>query len=151
MPTTAERTPMNETGIPIRIEVTGLSADVIQRILAGYHMPDLTLVSEYGKVLLDGFLDLPENTAPKEMPDTHDTPREWAYITTDSPKMLREALCAAMSALCLQAGTRADRHVAVLGRLIDDCDLHRPLGPDGKHNDLHTATCGCETTGRDEA
>lgn len=79
-----------------------------------------------------------------------DTPRTWAYISTDSPKMLREALCVAQSALALYA-VSPDRHLAVLGRLIDECDRHRPLGSDGKHDDLHTATCGCETTGRDGA
>lgn len=156
--TTTERTPMDEISIPtrtdairlhIRVEVTNLSADVIQRVLAAHHMPDLTLISEYGRVFLDGFLDLTENTAPKEDldPDPH---RAWAYITRDSPKMLREALCVAQSALSHQA-VSPDRHIAALGRLIDECDRHRPLGNDGKHNDLHTPTCGCETTGRDGA
>jgi predicted unusual protein kinase regulating ubiquinone biosynthesis (AarF/ABC1/UbiB family) len=28
----------------------------------------------------------------------------------------------------------------------DACDAHRPLGPDGKHGDRHTKTCGCDET-----
>lgn len=31
-------------------------------------------------------------------------------------------------------------------RLIDIMDLHRPVGTGGKHNDLHTPTCGCDLT-----
>lgn len=30
-----------------------------------------------------------------------------------------------------------------INRLIGLLDLHRPLGSDGKHGDLHTPTCGC--------
>lgn len=28
--------------------------------------------------------------------------------------------------------------------LINEIDRHRPLGPDGTHGNLHTASCGCE-------
>lgn len=28
--------------------------------------------------------------------------------------------------------------------LIRRIDQHRPVGPDGKHGNLHTPTCGCE-------
>lgn len=28
--------------------------------------------------------------------------------------------------------------------LIRQVDVHRPLGPNGKHGKLHTTTCGCE-------
>lgn len=35
-------------------------------------------------------------------------------------------------------------HIDRLQRLINACDDHRPLGPDGKHGNRHTPTCGCE-------
>lgn len=54
------------------------------------------------------------------------------------PKMLREKLC-------VQASVAPDTFTAaVIGRLIAVLDLHRPLGRDGKHGNLHTPTCGCE-------
>lgn len=69
----------------------------------------------------------------------------------DSVKMLRETLCRAQTAIgstCVsprrEIRERAERDIAVLQRLADDCDRQRPLGPDGKHGDRHTATCGCE-------
>lgn len=33
-----------------------------------------------------------------------------------------------------------------IGRLIEIMSLHRPVGPDGKHNNRHTPTCGCDLT-----
>ena len=63
----------------------------------------------------------------------------------DGPKMLRETLCAAQSAIA--ASPYADRqseHLARLGMLIDALDVLRPLDSDGKHGDLHTSSCGCE-------
>lgn len=68
-----------------------------------------------------------------------------SYEVPDSPKMLRETLCVAQSRIG-HSGLDQDRrreHVDRLQRLIDACDLHRPLGPDGKHRDRHTPTCGC--------
>ena len=65
---------------------------------------------------------------------------------SDGPKMLRETLCVAQSRIGnsdLDLGRRRE-HLDRLQRLIDACDIHRPLGPDGKHGDRHTATCGCE-------
>ena len=65
---------------------------------------------------------------------------------SDTPKMLRETLCVAQSAVCIVFAEepRLREHVDRLQRLIDECDRHRPLGPDGKHGDLHTETCGCD-------
>ncbi|GAB3166994.1 hypothetical protein GCM10027059_26870 [Myceligenerans halotolerans] len=62
------------------------------------------------------------------------------------PKMLRETLCAAQAGIRRSdvQPDRADEHVARLEQLIAECDRHRPLGPDGKHGQLHTATCGCD-------
>lgn len=66
----------------------------------------------------------------------------------DSPKMLRETLCASQAAVARDRAAgdaeRRDRDVARLQRLIDECDRHRPLDSDGKHGDNHTPTCGCE-------
>lgn len=70
----------------------------------------------------------------------------------DGPKMLRETLCVAQSRIGnspLDAGRRME-HIYRLQRLIDECDRHRPIGPDGKHGNRHTRTCGCDkpTLGR---
>ena len=76
-------------------------------------------------------------------------------------KSLRETLCIAQTALSVayaekslpedftdaqkvEAFARHLRHVAKLQKLIDEIDVHRPLGSDGKHGRLHTPTCGCE-------
>ena len=65
-----------------------------------------------------------------------------------TPKMTREALCVAQSALAERArqGMDADRvptFIAYIGELIAEIDKHRPLGTGGKHGNLHTPTCGC--------
>lgn len=57
---------------------------------------------------------------------------------TTSPKMLRETLCRAQSL------TTDPYDIHRLQLLINECDRHRPLGPDGKHGNRHTVTCGCE-------
>jgi hypothetical protein len=67
------------------------------------------------------------------------------YEVPDDPKMLRETLCVAQSRI-VNSGydvSRKTEHVNRLQRLIDECERHRPLGPDGKHGNLHTLTCGC--------
>ncbi|GLY08301.1 hypothetical protein [Actinoplanes sp. NBRC 101535] len=69
-----------------------------------------------------------------------------SYEVPDGPKMLRETLSVAQA--CIGGSDLGQQHkeihIARLGRLIDECDRHRPLGPDGKHRDLHTGTCGCQ-------
>lgn len=63
-----------------------------------------------------------------------------------TPKALRETLCIAQTRIG-NSGLdehRQERDIAHLQALIDECDRHRPLGPDGKHGDRHTPTCGCE-------
>jgi hypothetical protein len=61
------------------------------------------------------------------------------------PKMLRETLCLAQSALNRMYLLPTNKsHSDRLQLLIDECDRHRPLGPDGKHGDRHTETCGCD-------
>lgn len=65
--------------------------------------------------------------------------------SADTLKMIRESLCVAQAAIPFASSVGEYKtHVARLQRLIDDIDRQRPLGPDGKHDDRHTATCGCE-------
>jgi len=58
-----------------------------------------------------------------------------------SVKTLREDLCRhqVRSDLPRQIESAVEVLIAML-------DLHRPLGVDGKHRDLHTSTCGCVDT-----
>jgi hypothetical protein len=66
-------------------------------------------------------------------------------VATESVKMLRETLCLAQSTIGISLDTDTRKsHTQRLQKLIDECDRHRPLGPDGKHGNLHTLTCGCE-------
>lgn len=69
-----------------------------------------------------------------------------ALTVPDTPKMLRETLCAAQSAIGNSPYDEGRKwsHIERLSRLIAECDRHRPLGVDGKHGNLHTPTCGCE-------
>lgn len=72
-----------------------------------------------------------------------------AFIPVNSLKATREALCAAQSSLGerARAGIDVDRVPHWIERvqaLIDQIDVHRPLRSNGKHGDLHTATCGCD-------
>lgn len=69
------------------------------------------------------------------------------YTIPDEPKMLRETLCVAQVALgdTYRTDPRMWEHMDRLQRLIDECDRHRPIGPNGKHDNRHTATCGCDT------
>jgi len=74
-----------------------------------------------------------------------------AQLQIEDPKSLREILCRAQSAEGerIRKGlvipfddTKTD--VAILQRLIDQIDILRPLGPNGKHGRRHTDECGCE-------
>ena len=55
-----------------------------------------------------------------------------------NPKGMREHLCQQQT-FAPDDFTRDE-----FSRLIGVLDLHRPLGPDGKHDYRHTPTCGCE-------
>lgn len=71
-------------------------------------------------------------------------PHATLYLTDerDTLKALRETLCQAESAL--RATWNDEIDLLRIGRLIAEIDRQRPLGPDGKHGDLHTPSCGCE-------
>ena len=63
----------------------------------------------------------------------------WAIvlIKSDRLKTTREALCIAQTMLPKEESI-------LLEHLIEQIDILRPLGSDGKHGDLHTAACGCK-------
>lgn len=99
--------------------------------------PDLTATSEIA--LGSSMATFANAMWPKEPTATT------ALVVPDSPKMLHETLCFAQTAIGLHPDqTRTTKHGERLGRLISECERHRPLGTDGKHRDLHTPTCGCE-------
>lgn len=56
-----------------------------------------------------------------------------------SLKMLREDLCRRQ----VQSHDWPQPIESAVDVLIAMIDMHRPLGNDGKHGDLHTPTCGC--------
>lgn len=73
---------------------------------------------------------------------------EYDMIARDviaDPKMLRETLCLAQSRIGDSPldRERKQQHIERLQRLIDLCDVLRPIGPDGKHGARHTPGCGC--------
>lgn len=72
-----------------------------------------------------------------------------AYIPVIGLKATREALCAAQSSLGERTRSGVDVNrvphwVDRVQALIDQIDVHRPLGSAGTHGELHTPTCGCE-------
>lgn len=67
------------------------------------------------------------------------------HCPSDSLKMIRETFCVAQLWINQSpSGSRKQEHSQRLGRLIDDIDRQRPLGPNGSHGSLHTPTCGCD-------
>jgi hypothetical protein len=65
------------------------------------------------------------------------------HIDVKSVKMMRETLCIAQTEVGNSPVNWSKSTMNRLGELIEELDKHRPLGPDGKHGDLHTETCGC--------
>ena len=61
-----------------------------------------------------------------------------AYPNRWCPKGLREHLCQQ------QTHSPDERTRWAIQDLINVLNTHRPLGNDGKHDERHTATCGCE-------
>lgn len=64
-------------------------------------------------------------------------------IHVNSLKTAREALCLAEGAIRYTHGPTPA--MWLIAAMIRDIDEQRPLGPDGKHGNRHTPTCGCET------
>ena len=62
-----------------------------------------------------------------------------------SVKTLREDLCRQQVRQNLPS-----QIASAVDVLIAMCDKHRPLGADGRHGDMHTATCGCTLIGDDD-
>lgn len=59
-----------------------------------------------------------------------------------TPKALHEAFCYAQTYL---PDTDQGKYFRfVLQDLLNELERQRPLGPDGKHGNLHTESCGCE-------
>jgi hypothetical protein len=75
------------------------------------------------------------------------------YVIPVSPKMLRETMCVAEFALHelerqrpgYSAGASIATHLEHIQAVLDECDRKRPTGTDGKHGNLHTDECGCNT------
>lgn len=77
-----------------------------------------------------------------EWADTNPQPAAALWVDPSDMKMLGEALAVAENRLLSEPQYRSlARH---LGGLLRQVNHHRPTGTDGKHGDLHTATCGCD-------
>lgn len=58
----------------------------------------------------------------------------WAYESDDDPKMLRETLCLAQSAIAHHSdSSRRREHIDRLQRLIDECDQYISDVPDRQY------------------
>lgn len=74
-------------------------------------------------------------------------------LEVENLKRLRESLCVAQSGISqayaigeshsLQS-EYAKSHIRTIQKVLDQIDILRPLGPDGKHGSRHTEFCGCE-------
>lgn len=118
---------------------TGLTAERVDQAIGVLHTAaHLVMVS--GMTAADAIRQAAQVIEALDQPAPVD-----ALPLPDGPKMLRETLCVAQSTIL--AGRfdvgRQPEHVARLQVLIDALDVMRPLGPDGKHSDRHTPSCGC--------
>ena len=107
------------------------------------------VVATVGVQFLPGYRN-EESGAPRDArqdPQPASEPWPWGDEGFMCPKMVRETLCVAQAAVgrSLEVDARRVEHVERISRLINLCDRHRPLGPDGKHGTRQcTPTCGCE-------
>lgn len=67
-----------------------------------------------------------------------------AKIEVDDLKMLRETLCLAQWSLNYTGQWGSNYHSDRIQKLINQIDILRPLGSNGKHGNLHTMHCGCD-------
>lgn len=67
--------------------------------------------------------------------------------SSTSIKSVGEALSYAECALLnfYPEGRRRDMYAKIIADLLADVRRQRPVGPDGKHGNRHTETCGCGT------
>lgn len=67
-------------------------------------------------------------------------------LRVNNIKTLRETLCRAQSNVLHRQHDLAaiTTDVENLQALINEIDIWRPLGPNGKHEDRHTPHCGCD-------
>ena len=70
-------------------------------------------------------------------------PIAYLAIPAKDLKMLRETLNV-LYQFYRDVGLNPSMVRKRLDNLINEIDRHRALGSDGKHGNLHTATCGCE-------
>ena len=124
---TSEGTPLSSIKDPVQREV----------MRAARQWVDASLPAPGpGSVLLWGY-----------QADSDPEPWPWGDEGYMCPKMVRETLCVAQAAVgrSPEVDARRVEHVERISRLINLCDRHRPLGPDGKHGTRQcTPTCGCE-------
>lgn len=68
-------------------------------------------------------------------------------------KTMREILCTAQNALARNGmdNSLSTAQQTTLQVVIEEIDILRPLGPDGKHGDNHTLWCGCDEITQDHA
>ena len=115
----------------------GLDADDIEECrIDAIHYPML-LTGKVGARLIE------QDQARADEPDDG----QHAMLDIDAlggPKMLRETMCVAQGAVLREGHAGAQLHADRISSIIDVCDQHRPLGPDGKHGTRRcTPTCGC--------
>lgn len=80
------------------------------------------------------------------------TPEAPLIVPAADLKALREALCVAQTAMGYMLTDPDDTEETArliaqrerIEQIIAEIDRNRPLGPDGKHGNLHTPTCGCD-------
>lgn len=67
-------------------------------------------------------------------------------------KSARELLCTAQNALARDGmrNSLSEGQQERIGVLIEQIDILRPIGSDGKHGDKHTLWCGCDGIVQDD-
>jgi hypothetical protein len=65
-------------------------------------------------------------------------------LDIESVKGLREDLCLVQSALVYYPSGDQSSRIQRMQKILDQLDIMRPIGSDGKHGNRHTVNCGCE-------
>ncbi|ASR84086.1 hypothetical protein SEA_TEACUP_74 [Arthrobacter phage Teacup] len=79
---------------------------------------------------------------PDPTPEQHE--KQKIELEIESVKGLREDLCVVQSALNMYPSGDQKSRVRRIGEIINQLDVMRPLGSNGKHGNLHTDKCGCD-------